>query len=205
MSNLTAVFHQERIPDTQILSSFCGMFIPTLNTSTQENDIEQICLQYSNKLKIYMIKNENEEENKKPIYKLYLLNKYEVFDTIDNSEKFHSLLNNKNLNSILLSLSSYKISIIEYNMKYDTFNTLALYSIDQFLLGGKMNIEKSFRIVPSLTYNYIALLYDENKLSILRKKNLRKKVMIPREAPILMIMLIQILSTDRNIFCLQYI
>ena len=75
-----------------------------------------------------------------------LLNTYEIFDKIEYSEKFHSLLNNKNLHSIILSLTSYKISIIEYNIQYDTFNTLALYSIDQFLLGGKINMDKTFKI-----------------------------------------------------------
>ena len=106
---------------------------------------------------------------------MILLNTYEIFDKIEYSEKFNSLLNNKNINSIILSLSSYKISIIEYNIQYDAFDTLALYSIDQFLLGGKLNVEKCFKIVSSLTYNWIALLYDENKLSILKKKKDDKK------------------------------
>ena len=177
MSNWTAVFHQERIPDTQIISSFSGMFIPILIPSNSDSyeitDIEQICVQYSNKIKIYGIK--SEKINEENINKLYLLNIYEIFDKIEYSEKFHSLLNNKNINSIILSLSSYKISIIEYDMQFNTFNTLALYSIDQFLLGGRMNVEKSFRIVSSLTYNYIAFIYDENKLSLLRKKKNVKK------------------------------
>ena len=62
MSNWTAVFHQERIPDTQIISSFSGMFIPILISSNSDSyeitDIEQICVQYSNKIKIYGIKSE---------------------------------------------------------------------------------------------------------------------------------------------------
>lgn len=174
-SNLTAVFHKEKIPDTQILSSFCGKFIPILVCSRYDainGDVDQICVQYSSKIKIYGIKkvikgiNENSEEANK----LYLLNSYEIFDKIEYSEKFNSLLNNKSINSIILSLSSFKISIIEYNLQFDTFNALALYSIDDFFLGGKLNAEKSFRVVSSLTYNYIAFLYDENKMSILRKK-----------------------------------
>ena len=133
MNNLTAVFHQERIPDTQILSSFCGKFIPIILSSyidPEDDEINQICVQYSSKIKIFKIKREKERDIK--INKLELLNIYEVFDKILYSEKFRSLLNNKNLNSIILSLSSYKISFIEYNMIYDSFNTLALYSIDQF-------------------------------------------------------------------------
>ena len=176
MNNLTAVFHQERIPDTQILSSFCGKFIPIIFSSyidPEEQTIDQICVQYSSKIKIYKIKKEKEKD--KMTNKLELLNTYEVFDKILYSEKFRSLLNNKNINSIILSLSSYKISFIEYNMLYDSFNTLALYSIDQFLLGGKINIEKAFKIVSSLTYNYIIFMYDENKLSVLRKKKEDKK------------------------------
>ena len=179
-SNLTAVFHKEKIPDTQILSSFCGKFIPILVCSRYDainGDVDQICVQYSSKIKIYGIKkvikgiNENSEEANK----LYLLNSYEIFDKIEYSEKFNSLLNNKSINSIILSLSSFKISIIEYNLQFDTFNALALYSIDDFFLGGKLNAEKSFRVVSSLTYNYIAFLYDENKMSILRKKKDDKK------------------------------
>ena len=180
MSNLTAVFHQERIPDTQILSSFCGNFIPIITCSYNSpeemmiDQIYQICVQYSTKIQIFRV---NVQKNKDEISnKLELLNTYEIFDKIEYSDKFHSLLNNKNLNSIILSLSSYKISIIEYNIQYDTFNTLALYSIDQFFLGGKINTEKAFRIVTSLTYNYIVLLYDENKMSFLKKKKDDKKI-----------------------------
>ena len=180
MSNITAVFHQERIPDSQILSSFCGKFIPIIITSnendesSEESKIDQICAQYSTKIKIYKIKKKKEGEL--IIDKLELLNTYEIFDKILYSEKFHSLQNNKNLNSIILSLSSYKISFIEYNIQFDAFNTLALYSIDQFLLGGKINIEKAFKIYSSLTYGYIVFLYDENKMSILKKKKEDKKI-----------------------------
>ena len=176
INNSTAVFHQERIPDTQILSSFCGKFIPIISApyynENQEIKRDQICVQYSSQIKIYGIYN---KENDETINKLILLNTYEIFDKIEYSEKFNSLLNNKSINSIILSLSSYKISIIEYNIQYDAFDTLALYSIDQFLLGGKLNVEKCFKIVSSLTYNWIALLYDENKLSILKKKKDDKK------------------------------
>ena len=182
-SNLTAVFHKEKIPDTQILSSFCGKFIPILVCSrydTINGDVDQICMQYLSKIKIYGIKKVIKREKginemSETVNKLYLLNTYEIFDKIEYSEKFNSLLNNKSINSIILSLSSFKISIIEYNLQFDTFNTLALYSIDDFLLGGKLNAEKSFRVVSSLTYNYIAFLYDENKISILRKKKDDKK------------------------------
>ena len=177
MSNLTAVFHQERVPDTQILSSFCGKFIPIITSCydyPEENMIDQICIQYSTKIKIFRIK--KKKENNEILNKLELLNTYEIFDKIEYSEKFHSLLNNKNLHSIILSLTSYKISIIEYNIQYDTFNTLALYSIDQFLLGGKINMDKTFKIVSSLTYNFIVLIYDENKLSFLKKKKDDKKL-----------------------------
>ena len=179
MSNLTAVFHQERIPDTQILSSFCGKFIPSISSlsnnedeSDEESQIDQICVQYSSKIKIYKITSNKKDGVSK---QLQAINTFEVFDRIEYSEKFNSLLNNKNLNSIILSLSSYKICFIEYIQEFDTFNTLALYSIDQFFLGGKMNIEKSFRIISSLTYNYIIFLFDENKLSFLRKKKDDKK------------------------------
>jgi len=180
-SNLTAVFHKEKIPDTQILSSFCGKFIPILACSRYDpingDNVDQICLQYSSKIKIYGIKKviREKNENNEGVNTLYLLNTYEIFDRIEYSEKFNSLLNNKSINSIILSLSSFKISIIEYNLQFDTFNTLALYSIDDFFLGGKLNAEKSFRIVSSLTYNYIAFIYDENKMSILRKKKDDKK------------------------------
>ena len=153
MSNLTAVFHQEKIPDTQILSSFCGKFIPIIDLSEELNIDQQICAQYSSKIKIYKIKQKSEQDL--IVNKFEILNTYEIFDKIISSEKFHSLLNNKNLNSIILSLSSYKISFIEYNIQFDTFNTLALYSIDKFLLGGKINIENAFKIVSSLTYNFI--------------------------------------------------
>ena len=178
MSNITAVFHQERIPDSQILSSFCGKFIPILISSNEESSeddkIDQICAQYSTKIKIYKIK--KKKENDLILNKLELLNTYEIYDKILYSEKFNSLQNNKNLNSIILSLSSYKLSFIEYNIQYDAFNTLALYSIDQFLLGGKINIEKAFKVYSSLTYNYIICLYDENKMSILKKKKEDKKI-----------------------------
>ena len=87
MSNWTAVFHQERIPDTQIISSFSGMFIPILIPSNSDSyeitDIEQICVQYSNKIKIYGIK--SEKINEEIINKLYLLNIYEIFDKIEYS------------------------------------------------------------------------------------------------------------------------
>ena len=179
MSNLTAVLHQERIPDTQILSSFCGKFIPSIISSSsneedsnEESQIDQICVQYSTKIKIYKITCDKKNEKDKHLQEI---NIYEIFDKIENSEKFNSLLNNRNLNSIILSLSSYKICFIEYIQEFDTFNTLALYSIDQFFLGGKMNIEKSFRIFSSLTYNYIVFLYDENKISLLRKRKEDKK------------------------------
>ena len=111
MSNLTSVFHHER------LSSFCGQFIPILDLSEKFN-ICQICVQFPAKIKIYRIKQKLEQELLAS--KFEILNTYEIFDKIINSEKFHSLLNNNNLNSIILSLSSYKISIIEYIMKYDT-------------------------------------------------------------------------------------
>ena len=177
MSNITAVFHQERIPDSQILSSFCGKFIPILISSNEESSeddkIDQICAQYSTKIKIYKIK--KKKENDLILNKLELLNTYEIYDKILYSEKFNSLQNNKNLNSIILSLSSYKLSFIEYNIQYDAFNTLALYSIDQFLLGGKINIEKAFKVYSSLTYNYIICLYDENKMSILKENKFNGK------------------------------
>ena len=139
-SNLTAVFHKEKIPDTQILSSFCGKFIPILVCSRYDNingDVDQICMQYLSKIKIYgikkvIIKEKGINEMSETVNKLYLLNTYEVFDKIEYSEKFNSLLINKSINSIILSLSSFKISIIEYNLQFDTFNALALYSIDDF-------------------------------------------------------------------------
>lgn len=173
MSNLTAVLHQERVPDTQIFNSFCGKFIPIF---ASENSLQedQICAQYSSKIKIFRLKKQN--ENNEILNKLELLNTYEIYDKIEYSEKFHSLLNKNNMNSIILSLTSYKISIIEYNMQYGSFDTLALYTIDQFLLGGQINNEKAFRIVSSLTYNYIVLIYDENKLGFLKKKKDDKKL-----------------------------
>ena len=61
-------------------------------------------------------------------------------------------------------------------MKYDTFDTLALYSIDKFLLGGKIFINSSIKIVSSLTYNCIVFQFDDNKLSILKKKKENKKI-----------------------------
>ena len=170
MSNLTALFHQERIPDTQILFSFTGQFIPDIIASSNEtNNSEQICAQYATKIKIYGIA-QNEDG-----FKLKLLNTYEIFDKIEYSDKFHSLKKKDNINSIILSLSSFKICFIEYNMSYDTFETLALYSVDKFFLGGKINIEQSFRICSSLSFGYIIFLFDENKMSILRKKKDKKK------------------------------
>ena len=173
-TNLTAVFHKELIPDTQILSSFCGKFIPVLVNSPFyiESDfkIDQICVQYSSKLKIYGI---SKSKNKDEYNKLNLLNTYNVFDRIEQAEKFKSLTS-KSLNSIILSLSSYKISIIEYDILYDNFTTLALYSIDKFMLSGKIKIEQSFKIMSSLTYNTIAFIFDENKISFLRKKSEKK-------------------------------
>ena len=173
-NNLTAVFHKEIIPDSQILSSFCGKFIPTLLDTYYDikSDIklDQICVQYSSKIKIYalMKSKKNEEE----FNKLNLLNTYNIYDKINYAEKFNSLLSpNNSLNSIILSLSSFKISIIEYNMLYDNFTTLALYSIDKFILSGKIKSELSFKLMSSLTYNYITLFFDDNKLAFLRKKS----------------------------------
>ena len=176
ISNLTSIFHKEIIPDTQILSSFCGKFIPVLlgtsyDTLT-ETKPDQICVQYSSKIKIYAI---SKPKNDGEYNKLNLLNTYKIFDKIISAEKFNSLLSkNKSINSIILSLSSYKISIIEYDMLYDNFNTVALYSIDKFILSGMLKIEQSFKIISSLTYNYITFIYDNNKLFFLRKKE--KKV-----------------------------
>ena len=180
-TNLTAVFHKELIPDTQILSSFCGKFIPILVNSPFyiESDfkIDQICVQYSSKLKIYGI---SKSKNKDEYNKLNLLNTYNVFDRIEQAEKFKSLTS-KSLNSIILSLSSYKISIIEYDILYDNFTTLALYSIDKFMLSGKIKIDQSFKIMSSLTYNSIAFIFDENKISFLRKKS-EKKILAENKA-----------------------
>ena len=59
-NNLTAVFHKEIIPDSQILSSFCGKFIPTLLDTYYDikSDIklDQICVHYASKIKIYDVK-----------------------------------------------------------------------------------------------------------------------------------------------------
>ena len=175
-NNLTAVFHKEIIPDTQILSSFCGKFIPILTNSCfdipKEVKIDQICLQYSTRIKIYAIA---QSKKNKEYNTLYLLNTYKVFDDIKYADKFNSLNSkNKSLNSIILSLSNYKISIIEYNILYNTFNTIALYSIDKFILTGKIKTEQTFRVVSSLTYNYITFIFDENKLFFLRKKSEKK-------------------------------
>ena len=175
-TNLTAVFHKEIIPDTQILSSFCGKFIPVLANSyfdtETESKIDQICVQYSSKIKIYAI---SKSKNNDEFNKLNLLNTYSIFDKIINAEKFNALLSkNKSLNSIILSLSSYKISIIEYDMLYDSFNTLALYSIDKFILSGMLKIEQSFKVMSSLTYKYITFIFDDNKLCFIRKKSEKK-------------------------------
>ena len=172
-TNLTAVFHKELIQDSQILSSFCGKFIPTLVDSyydtTTESKIDQICVQYSTKIRIYAI---SKSKNNEIFNKLNLLNTYSIFDKINYAEKFNSLLSpNKSLNSIILSLSSFKISIIEYDILYDNFNTIALYSIDKFILNGKIKSEQSFKIISSLTYNYITFFFDDNKLGFLRKKS----------------------------------
>ena len=160
-NNLTAVFHKEIIPDSQILSSFCGKFIPTLLDTYYDikNDIklDQICVQYSTKIKIYALTKSN---NKEEFNKLNLLNTYNVYDTINHAEKFNPLITpNKLINSIILSLSSYKISIIEYDILYDNFTTVALYSIDKFILSGKIKSEQSFKIFSSLTYNYITFFF----------------------------------------------
>ena len=176
ISSLTSIFHKEIIPDTQILSSFCGKFIPVLEgtsyDSMTETKPEQICVQYSSRIKIYAI---SRIKNKEEFNKLNLLNTYNIFDKITSAEKFNSLLSkNKSINSIILSLSSYKISIIEYDMLYNNFNTLALYSIDKFILSGRLKIEQSFKIISSLTYNYITFIFDDNKLCFLRKKQEKK-------------------------------
>ena len=175
-SNITSVFHKEIIPDTQILSSFCGKFIPILVNSyfdtITETKIDQICCQYSTKIKIYAI---SKSKNTNEFNKLHLLNTYIIFDKIISAEKFNSLSSkNKSLNSIILSLSSYKISIIEYDILYDSFNTIALYSIDKFILSGLLKIEQSFKIMSSLTYNYITFIFDNDKLCFLRKKPEKK-------------------------------
>ena len=175
-SNITSVFHKEIIPDTQILSSFCGKFIPILANSyfdtITETKIDQICCQYSTKIKIYAI---SKSKNTNEFNKLHLLNTYSIFDKIISAEKFNSLSSkNKSLNSIILSLSSYKISIIEYDILYDSFNTIALYSIDKFILSGLLKIEQSFKIMSSLTYNYITFIFDNDKLCFLRKKPEKK-------------------------------
>ena len=172
ISSLTSIFHKEIIPDTQILSSFCGKFIPVLEGTSYDSMTEtkpaQICVQYSSRIKIYAI---SRIKNKEEFNKLNLLNTYNIFDKITSAEKFNSLLSkNKSINSIILSLSSYKISIIEYDMLYNNFNTLALYSIDKFILSGMLKIEQSFKIISSLTYNYITFIFDDNKLCFLRKK-----------------------------------
>ena len=170
---MTSVFHKEIIPDNQILSSFCGKFIPTLINSfydtNTEAKIDQICVQYSTKIKIYAL---SKSKNNEIFNKLNLLNTYNVYDTINHAEKFNSLITpNKLINSIILSLSSYKISIIEYDTLYDNFATVALYSIDKFILSGKVKSEQSFKIFSSLTYNYITFLFDDNKLGFLRKNS----------------------------------
>ena len=143
-TNLTAVFHKELISDSQILSSFCGKFIPTLVDSyydtTTESKIDQICVQYSTKIRIYAI---SKSKNNEIFNKLNLLNTYSIFDKINYAEKFNSLLSpNKSLNSIILSLSCFKISIIEYDILYDNFNTIALDSIDKLILNGRIKSEK---------------------------------------------------------------
>ena len=172
-NNLTEVFHKEIIPDSQILSSFCGKFIPTLLDTYYDikSDIklDQICVQYSSKIKIYaLIKSQKNEEK---FNKLNLLNTYNIYDKINLDEKFNSLLYPNNyLNSIILSLSSFKISIIEYNMLYDNFTTLALYSIDKFILRGKIKSDLSFKLMSSLTYNYITFFFDDNNLLSSKKK-----------------------------------
>ena len=176
ISSLTSIFHKEIIPDTQILSSFCGKFIPVLEGTSYDSMTEtkpaQICVQYSSRIKIYAI---SRIKNKEEFNKLNLLNTYNIFDKITSAEKFNSLLSkNKSINSIILSLSSYKISIIEYDMLYNNFNTLALYSIDKFILSGMLKIEQSFKIISSLTYNYITFIFDDNKLCFLRKKQEKK-------------------------------
>ena len=182
-SNLTAVFHKEIIPDTQVLSSFCGKFIPTLKDTYYDikSDIklDQICVQYSTKIKIYALTKSN---NKEEFNKLSLLNTYNIYDKLNYAEKFNSLISkNNSLNSIILSLSSFKISIIEYDMLYDNFNTIALYSIDKFILSGKIKSEQSFKMMSSLTYNYIALFFDDNKLGFLRKRSDNKDIEIKKE------------------------
>ena len=171
-ANLTAVFHQEIIPDNQILSSFCGKFIPTLlnynDDIKTDTKLDQICVQYSTGIKIFSLSKskENEEYNK-----LNLLNTYNIYDRISYADKFNSLIStNKSLNSIILSLSSFKISIIQYDMLYDNFNTLALYSIDKFILSGKIKSEQTFKVMSSISYNYITFFFDDNKLGFLRKK-----------------------------------
>ena len=180
IDNLTAVFHQERIPDTKILTTINGHFMPVLpiSSKTIRNNLNnsQLCFQFSNRIDIYGFKSETKEKtqnNSLPVdenINLIKLNSYKIFDTIETCDKFTSLLNNKDLNSIVLALSSYKISFIEYNALFDTFNTLALYAIGNFYLSGKITIEKYFKLIPSLTYKYLVLIYDENKLGILRKK-----------------------------------
>ena len=177
-NNLTAVFHKEIIPDNQILSSLCGKFIPTLVNSyfdaTTENKVDQICVQYSTKIKIYAL---SKSQNNEKFDKLNLLNIYNIYDKINHAEKFNSLITkNKSLNSIILSLSSFKISIIEYDMLYDNFTTVALYSIDKFILSGKIKIDQSFKIMSSLTFNYITFFFDDNKLGFLRKKTENKNI-----------------------------
>ena len=83
-SNMTAVFHKEIIPDTQILSSFCGKFITTLKDSYYDikSDIklDQICVQYSTKIKIYALTKSN---NKEEFNKLNLLNTYNIYDKLN--------------------------------------------------------------------------------------------------------------------------
>lgn len=179
MSNLTGIFHKEIISNTQIISSFCGKFIPTLLDLFCDN---QICIQYSSYIKIYSIIKSDE---KKDAYdKLNLLNTYKIFDTIEYCEKFNSLLNNNDdLNSIILALSDYKISIIEYDLLYSNFNTLALYSMDKYVLSGRINIENNIKIIPSLNHNLIIFLFDDNKINILRQKGgTSSKKKIPKQS-----------------------
>ena len=180
MNNLTAIFHKEIIPNTQIISSFCGNFIPilldTYYDTKETTKVYQICIQYSSHLKIYSLIKSNEFSD--VFDKLNLLNTYKIFDTIEYSEKFNSLLNSKNdINSIILALSNYKISIIEYDIQYSNFNTLALYSMEKYILSGRINIENKIKIISSLNHDLILFFFDDNKINILTKKggNLTKK------------------------------
>ena len=95
-------------------------------------------------------------------------------------------------------------------MLYDNFTTLALYSIDKFILSGKIKSELSFKLMSSLTYNYITFFFDDNKLAFLRKKpnndkNINNNNIIENKKEKKNFMLIRILLEEINIFYLAYI